>query len=226
MLFTDPRCQYIPSDISYLFYSLKNPDKPDLIPSDKFDGIKNAHFDASKETIFLVHGGGGNTSGPLVLEVKAAMVKAKLDINVVAVDWRAFQNRNKAINVYTCADLFGILVAKFLTALAKDRGLKYSKTTMVGHSIAGRFMTNIGAQLKGELRAMIGLETCVMNKKDAKFVEVRTMFLVALCKCITFYARKYFCRFLILNRIDKVNDELIEFFKPFDVAEQTQILDL
>lgn len=155
-----------------MFYSLKNPENPIIVPSDKTGEIKNTHFDASKETIFLVHGGGGNTSGPLVQKVKAAVAKVKLDVNVIGVDWLGFQNRNQKINVYTCADFFGILVAKFLTVLTKDHGLKLAKMTMVGHSIAGKFMTNIGSQLKGEIRSIVGLETCAISRKDAKFVEV------------------------------------------------------
>lgn len=133
--------------------------------------MKKTHFNKSKQTIFFVHGSGGNSSGPLVQTTRAAIVKAKIDMNIIGVDWRAFQLRNNHTNIYNCAKLFGKVAAGFLSNMNKSFGLNYSNLIIVGHSIAGTFTSQIGYNLKGQVKHMVGLETC-SGKKAAKFVEV------------------------------------------------------
>lgn len=133
--------------------------------------MKKTHFSKSKQTIFFVHGSGGNSSGPLVQTTRAAIVKAKIDMNIIGVDWRHFQLRNNQTNIYNCAKLFGKVVSSFLETMAKNDGLDYSNLIVVGHSIAGTFTSQIGYNLKGQIKNMIGLETC-SGQKAAKFVEV------------------------------------------------------
>lgn len=116
-MFTGAACQFVPDDIKYLFYSLKNPKTPIIVPSNNFAAIKNTHFDKSKETIVLVHGSGGNTSSPLVQNVTATIAKARMDVNVIAVEWQKFQLHNT--DVRNCAKLFGTIVGSLLEAMNK-----------------------------------------------------------------------------------------------------------
>lgn len=155
----------------YLFYSLQNPNNPIIIPSNKPDEVSKTHFSRSKETIFFVHGSGGNSSGPLVQTVTRVITKAKMDVNIIGVDWRKFQLRNKETNIYNCSKLFGKIVGDFLKEMAKKFGLDYSKLVMVGHSIAGTFCNDIGYNINGQAKSIVGLETCSF-KNTAKFVEV------------------------------------------------------
>lgn len=168
-------CQYVPADIVYLFYSLQNPEKPIIIPSNRPDDVGKTHFSKSKETIFFVHGSGGNSSGPLVQKVRAAIVKAKMDINIIGVDWRAFQLRNNKTNIYNCSKLFGQVVGNFLKEMTRKFGLDYSKLVIVGHSIAGTFCNDIGYNINSQAKAIVGLETC-SYKNTAKFVEVNSSY--------------------------------------------------
>lgn len=168
-LFIGTTCQYVPEDIKYLFYSLQNPKTPIIVPSNNFGVIKNTHFDKSKETIVLVHGSGGDSSGPLVQNVTATIVKAKIDVNVIGVEWQKFQTRNQ--DVRNCAKLFGKIVGTLLEDMKKNHGLQYSNLVVVGHSIAGAFCGEIGAYLNNQIARIVGLETCCSSSM-AKFVEV------------------------------------------------------
>lgn len=161
----------MPADIEYLFHNLQNPTTPIIVPSNNFATVRNTHFNKAKTTLLLVHGSGGNSSGPLVQKVRAAVVKAKLDINVIGVEWQQFQLRNSKIDVRNCAQLFGNIVGNFIKAMMKDFGLSLDNLVIVGHSIAGAFCAEIGSAIGNKTRAIVGLETC--SRKDrAKFVEV------------------------------------------------------
>lgn len=120
----------------------------------------------------LVHGSGGNSSGPLVQTIRSTVVKANIDVNIIGVEWRRFQLRNINTNIYNCAKLFGAVVGKFVKTMAKDYGLEYANLSMVGHSIAGTFCNEVGSEVNGQIQSIVGLETC-SYKDRAKFVEVR-----------------------------------------------------
>lgn len=162
-------CQYVPSDIKYFFYSLQNPENATIIISNRPDLVKTTHFSKSKDTILLVHGSG--TSDPLFNKVRDAIVKAKIDMNIIGVQWQGFQGRNREINVRNCSKMFGKVVGDFLKDMKKDDGLNFSTITIVGHSIAGGFCGDIGLNINSEARTIYGLETC-SRKNTAKFVEV------------------------------------------------------
>lgn len=127
-----------------------------------------------KPTLFLVHGGGGDTTGPLTQEVRNATVDVnKIDINIIAMDWLAFQNRQKNMSIYDCSNLFGTVGATFIKEMQANHGLDLNKLTIVGHSIASRFCEQITKRLNGLIKSFMGLESCAIGKDMAQLVQVR-----------------------------------------------------
>lgn len=165
------------SDVVYLFYNLKNPSNPIIIPSNRPDEVSKTHFDKSKETILLLHGGGGNSSGPLVQKCRTALFNAKKDVNVIGIDWQPFQNRNKGINIYDCGKMFGANIGNFLKEMSKKFGLQFSRLSLVGHSIGGGVIGDIGVGIDGQARSIVSLEACTY-KDRAKHVQVCSNLLI------------------------------------------------
>lgn len=175
VLFPGLKCEYKPTDIIYQFYSLQNPQESQSIniTSNRPDLVKTTHFNKGKETILLVPGSG--TQIPLIQKVRQAVVDAKLDVNVIGVNWLGFQKTNRAIDVHNCSKWFGDIVGGFLKDMQKNNGLNFNNLIIVGHSIAGGFCGNIGLSIGSQAKAIYGLETC-SYKNTAKFVQVRSIF--------------------------------------------------
>lgn len=74
------------ADIVYYFFNIQNPVKGIGVPAKNPAAIKNTHFNKNKETMVLVHGSGGNTSGLLTTATTKAISDSKIDMNVIAVD--------------------------------------------------------------------------------------------------------------------------------------------
>lgn len=104
-----------------------------------------------------------------------AIAKAKIDVNVIGVEWQKFQLRNTEVR--NCAKLFGTIVGKLLEDMNKNQGLQYSNLVIVGHSIAGAFCGEVGTYLKNQVAKIVGLETCCSSSM-AKFVEVRNKYFI------------------------------------------------
>lgn len=178
LVFTE-NCTVNPTDLTYVFYNLKNPKVPILVPQKNPAAIKNTHFDKTKETIFLVHGSGGNNSGLLITATRDSIFGEQLDMNVIAVDWFQVQVHNRNLTnktkraIYDCAEGFGKNVGGFLNDMVKSNGLNPSKLTVVGHSIAGAFCRAIVPYVKGKIKAMVGLETAGIRPADAEYTEVK-----------------------------------------------------
>lgn len=98
-------------------------------------------------------------------------MKAKLDVNLIGVEWQRLQLRNSKIDIYNCTKLFGSVVGKLLEAMIKSFGLNLDNLVMVGHSIAGGFCAEVGTAVGNKAAAIIGLESC-SYKDRAKFVQV------------------------------------------------------
>lgn len=108
-------------------------------------------------------------------------MKAKLDVNLIGVEWQRFQLRNNNTDIYNCTKLFGSIVGKLLKAMMKSFGLNLDNLVMVGHSIAGGFCAEVGSAVDSKAGAIIGLESC-SYKDRAKFVQV----------CISDIIKNYF----------------------------------
>lgn len=121
--------------------------------------------------MFLVHGSGGDTTGPLTQKVRNATVNKNKDINLIAVDWQQFQLRKKNISVYDCAPLFGKIVGSFLNELANTHGMNYCDLSMVGHSIASKFCIQISKNLPHKLKNFFGIESSSTSGMNAEYTE-------------------------------------------------------
>lgn len=171
--FTGNTCTIVPEDIVYYFYSLQNPNYPIEVPSINTSAINNTYFNASQKSLILVHGGGGNSFGPLTKTTKDTLFNASIDINVIALDWSSILKRYNKQTYRYCLTQFGKIVADFLNVMVDEYGLRYSDLTISGHSLAGRILGAIGLTLKGVVHSMVALDSDSIPPEAANFVQVR-----------------------------------------------------
>lgn len=165
-------CNVNPADIVYYFFNTQNPVSGIGVPAKNPAAIKNTHFDKNKDTIILVHGGGGNTTGLLITATRNAIFNGKIDMNVIAVDWYNVQLHNDYNKIYDCTAGFGQVVGGFFNTMISSQGLNTGTLTIVGHSIAGKFCAALSENLKGKVKYMVGLETGGIGTNHANYVEV------------------------------------------------------
>lgn len=157
------------SDINYYFYNAQNPKNPIKVPSSNVGSAKNTHFNKAKQSMILIHG--GNSTGPLISTVRDTIFsKAKIDLNLIALDWAPLQQRN--VTFTACLPIFAKMVQNFLNIMQKDFGLKLKDLTIVGHSYAGKILGAIGPQMNGQIQNLVVLEGDSVAKTAAKYVEV------------------------------------------------------
>lgn len=92
-------------------------------------------------------------------------------MNIIGLDWYQVQLHNDYNKIYDCTTGFGEVVGSFLSTLIRSHGLKTSKLTVVGHSIAGAFCASIVPHI-GKVRHMVGLETGHIGTQHANYVQV------------------------------------------------------
>lgn len=171
-MFTANTCTMYSSDINYYFYNMKNPKNPIKVPTSNLNAIKTTHYNKAKPTIILIHGGGGNSTGALITTVRdTVFLKAKKDINIIALDWAPLQKRYDKVTYKACLPIFARMVNTFLNKMGTF-GLKLSDLTVAGHSLAGKIMGAIGPQMKGQIQYFVVLEGDSVAKNAAKYVEV------------------------------------------------------
>lgn len=160
-------------DLFYYFMNLQNAATPIKVLTDNSNAIKNTHFNGTKDTIFLVHGSGNNGLSALTQIIKNTTFGAKIDINIIAVDWNTIRKRvTQKADLEACGPIAGNLMADFINVLVNHYGLKLSKLTVVGHSLAGHFISGLAATLKDQIQNIVGVDTSSVKRTDAKFVEV------------------------------------------------------
>lgn len=160
------------SDLNYYFYNTQNPKAPIKVPTSNPGAIKNTHFNKARKTILLVHGAGGNSSGALITTVRDTVFRAKMDLNIIALDWGPIVNGCTNYGFLPVLPQLGQMVASFLNSL-KSYGLNYGDLTIAGHSVAGKFLGKIGDATKGQVSQMVVLEADSVEKNHARFVQVR-----------------------------------------------------
>lgn len=77
------------------------------------------------------------------------------------------------MNIYDCGAMFGKNIGNFLKAMKSKFGLDFSRLSLVGHSIGGGVIGDIGVGIDGQARSIVSLEACTY-KDRAKFVQVGT----------------------------------------------------
>lgn len=161
------------SDMTYYFYSLKNPVNPVKVTANNTAPMKQTNFNASKDTLILVHGWGDTGNGFFVRDVMKAVVAGSHDLNVIGVDWSPVWGNTSNHEAWEIKSRkTGKFIADFLEVLAKDYGLKYSNLTITGVSAGGPVAAGMGYALQGAVRAIIALDTENVTKSDAKYVQV------------------------------------------------------
>lgn len=66
-----------PSDMTYNFYSLQNPNNPVQATINSVSNVKNSHFTPSKDTVIIIHGYWENGTTDMPTKVKGAIIDGK-----------------------------------------------------------------------------------------------------------------------------------------------------
>ncbi|XP_014247562.1 pancreatic triacylglycerol lipase-like [Cimex lectularius] len=189
--------------IKYYLYTSKNSQKfQELWKNDK-PSLTTSNFDASKKTIFVIHGYMNNIYSDSIQSIKNNVLKQE-DINVIGVDWSLISDHLFYHIIAAEVPGVGAHVSEFVSFLMSN-GLKYKDIHMIGHSLGAHVASFAAKNLKtGKFARLTGLDAALpgfektthdqrLNPDDAEFVDcVHTCggvlgFLEPLCQ-VDFYA--------------------------------------
>lgn len=169
----------------FLLHSRLNKDEPVALDYADNTTLNVAHFNETKELVFVIHGFGASASKKWVLSMKESFLNLK-DVNLVLVDW---SNGSKAPD-YISAAANSALVGRQVSLLIQQLIRAYpdtvtaAKTYLVGFSLGaqvagfcGRHFFNATGTKIGRLTALdaagplfetYDFQVC---KEDAKYVD-------------------------------------------------------
>lgn len=168
------------ADLTYFFYSQKSPNGVAIKPA-AISALGNTDFQASKDTIFIIHGWKNTHESDVNSHIREGIIKGH-DINVFVVDWSPAAGKNY-ISAQGSVVRIGQFVADFINSLVSTYKLSLSKVKFVGHSLGAHVSGNAGAALKGSVDRIVGLDPAGplfsvgninnrLDPTDAKFVQV------------------------------------------------------
>ncbi|CAH1108117.1 unnamed protein product [Psylliodes chrysocephalus] len=143
--------------------------------------VNNDGYSNEKDTVFIIHGWQNEHKSPICEEITEAVLKVK-DANVFVVDWK-----NVAKQVYPLAqaavDDVAKTVSRLIVSLINYNALDLNKTFIVGHSLGAHVAGFCGANLKGKINHIVGLDPALplyelankdarLDPSDAQFVQV------------------------------------------------------
>lgn len=143
--------------------------------------LAGSHYNAHKDTKFVIHGYFDNGNKTWILQMKDALL-SKADVNVFVLDWGQGSHdlpTRAAANVFVVA----AELAKFLRYLQINNGLDLSKVHFIGHSFGAQISGNAGGALQGAIGRISGMDPAEpyfvdmdnskrLDKTDAQFVDV------------------------------------------------------
>ncbi|CAG9861216.1 unnamed protein product [Phyllotreta striolata] len=169
------------NDVAYYFYSKKNPERGIEIHGGYAKSVHRTYFNASKETVFIIHGWKANRKSVVNSIIKDQILNFH-DVNVFVVDWSPVSARNY-ISAKRSVEKLGEFVANFAKKLRSNSGLKFTRLTLVGHSLGAHIAGCAGKALAGQISKIIGLDPAGplfsldnrlnrIDKSDARFVQI------------------------------------------------------
>ncbi|KAJ8920202.1 hypothetical protein NQ315_011863 [Exocentrus adspersus] len=166
-------------DVNFYLYTRNNPETFTLFTSSNL--TFSTVFDASKPTLFIIHGWQNNYSSPVNKLIKEAVLE-KHDVNVFVTDWGAVAKENYVAAFYSVPSI-GKYVGKFITKLVSLYKYPPGNIKVVGHSLGAHVAGVAGKHTNGSLDYIVGLDPAGplfsirnvnnrLDKRDARYVQV------------------------------------------------------
>ncbi|KAG5864795.1 hypothetical protein JTB14_010648 [Gonioctena quinquepunctata] len=179
---TKPIPHYVAKQSDIIFhFSSRIKSSPIEIDIKDPKAIERSSYSLRKDTYFIIHGWLANIDSVMEVEICDAILKAK-DANVFLVDWSNIAKRTYLESFAAVPDI-GRLLGESLYGLAVNNSLDLERTTIVGHSLGAHIAGRAGADLKGQIGVIVGLDPAGplffhaitsnrLDPTDAKFVQV------------------------------------------------------
>lgn len=170
-------------DVTFYVYNRKNTGGT-KVTHNTVSVLKNAGFDASKETIIFIHGYYSSAaSKPFPVDTTGLVLRLN-DWNIINVDWEPVWKNNGAGIVMSNLGNVGGFIGSFVSAIQKEFGLNLDKLQIIGHSVGGHLTGTAGNALKGAVKSIVGLDPANVvgvdnhvnriSTSSGKYVEVST----------------------------------------------------
>lgn len=173
-------------DITYFYYSQSNPESGIGIKAADVTKLRNTHFQASKETIFIIHGWKNSHESDVNSHIRENIIKGH-DLNIFVVDWSPASVKNY-VSAQRSVLRVGQFIGDFVKSLVSNYKIDLSSVKFVGHSLGAHVSGNAGAALSGQVDRIVGLDPAGplfsvrdtgnrLDSTDAKFVQVKYFFI-------------------------------------------------
>ncbi|XP_075970535.1 phospholipase A1-like isoform X2 [Anticarsia gemmatalis] len=161
----------------YYLFTRKNPNFGQIFKTNDEESFNKSNFNATKTTVFIIHGWFGSLNSTLNAILKDAFLQDD-DVNVIVVDWCAISCTPNYFTVVTSVPTVGSHIAKLIKWLT-THSLTYSKLHLVGHSLGAHIAGNIGKETKAKVQRITDPAGPYwynsphrLAKSDAQYVEV------------------------------------------------------
>merc|ERR550519_588409 len=144
------------SDVHFLLYTRDNgKDGEEIFFTE--ESIHNNDFKSTREeTIFLVHGFGGSGYGERwPVPTKNEFINHH-DHNIIVVDWAKLTPSPLYLISVANAKKVAYHTSEFIHLLVTELGLDVADVTLIGHSLGGQVVGQIGARYYTEYRTKLG----------------------------------------------------------------------
>ncbi|KAJ8704796.1 hypothetical protein PYW08_012116 [Mythimna loreyi] len=140
----------------YHLFTRSNPTTSQPIPLGGTSYLKASNFDASKKTVFLVHGWRNTPVSDFNVYLVHAYLAAE-DVNLIMVDWSIGAGVEYIVALNNTIRS-GEHVARFITWLNSASGAKLDRYHVIGHSLGAHQAGIIGRHLGGGLAYITALD--------------------------------------------------------------------
>ncbi|XP_055308035.1 lipase member H-like, partial [Sitodiplosis mosellana] len=151
---------------------------------DNITSITKSNFNKNVPTRFISHGFLEYNGGTRRVINDAYLSKAKIDANMIAVNWEKLSQTFNYIAVRNRVKPVGIQIAAMIDFMVKNHLVSIDDITLIGYSLGAHVVGMAGKHVKtGKLPKIVGLDPAGplfalenpnerLDREDAKYVEV------------------------------------------------------
>ncbi|XP_068968362.1 phospholipase A1-like [Bombus flavifrons] len=123
---------------NFTLYTRENPTDGDIMKPNDIVSVQNSHWNASKQTIIIIHGW---IQGGLACEIVRDAFLEVRDCNVIILDWSEISDYINYYEVIKFVPHIARYLASFINFMRIEAGLRTTNLKIIGHSL--------GAQIAG-----------------------------------------------------------------------------